>query len=137
VRAKAKLGVAASSAQGNYTAEQYAAAACMILDGSGACSKQAAEARLGSIAAARSANPVDKQRAGQAVLEAMQAANAITMDYWWPSTLGAAGALSMPGTAGLGQVVTAPNAFDFYCWQRMEGELRGIAKAGPKVSHRQ
>jgi hypothetical protein len=136
VRAKAKLDIAASSAQGAYTAEHFATVACMILDGNGACSKEAAEMRLGSIAAPRSADTASKQRAGQLILAALQAADAITVDHWLPSTNGTPGALSMPGTAELGHVVTAPNAFDLYCWQRMEGELRGIVKAGPWVSDR-
>jgi hypothetical protein len=130
VRAKAKLDGAAS---GDYTAEQYATVACMILDGNGACSKEAAEMRLGSLTAPKSANVVDRQRAGQAILEALQAANAISIDDWLPSQMGAGGAMSMPGTAELGQVVTAPNAFDLYCWQRMEGELRGAIKAAQEV----
>jgi hypothetical protein len=130
VPAKAKLGVAASSAQGDYTAEQYATVACMILEGNGACSKEAAEARLGSITAARD---TDKQRAGQAILEALQAADSIAIDYWLPAATGAEAALYMPGSAGLGYVVTAPNAFDLYCWQRMEGELRDAIKAAQKV----
>jgi hypothetical protein len=131
VRAKAKLHGAASSAQVDYTAEQFATVACMILDGNGACSKEAAEARLGSITAAEGA---DKHRAGQAILHALQAANAITINEWWPSTTEVGATLPLSSTAELGHVVTAPNAFDLYCWQQMEGELRGAIKAAQRVS---
>jgi hypothetical protein len=131
VRAKSKLD-AVFSTQGGYTVEQYAAVACMILDGNGASSKEAVEMRLGSITAAQSASTADKQRAGQAILAALQAANAITIEHWSPSTTGARAALPLFSTAEPGNVVTA-NAFDFYCWQRMESELRGVNKAAQQV----
>jgi hypothetical protein len=139
VRTKAKLPYtwgygSYTSRKDDYTSEEYAVVACMILEGDGACSREAVEMRLGSIAAPAADNSAGRQKAGQTVLKALCAANAIALDHWSPSTTWAGGALAMSSTSELGQIVTAPNAFDLYCWQQKEVELRQVIRDAEAVS---
>jgi hypothetical protein len=128
VKAKAKLGAGNTTGPEGYTSEQFAIMACMILDGNGACSKEAVEVKLGSTTAPWGASSFEKQKAGQGVLEALQDANAIALDHWLPATAAASAVLPMPSVHGLDYVVTAPSAFDLHCWQQNEESLRRVIK---------